>query len=92
MDMTVIPLRELQTDPEGYLGRCLDTGHAFVVELPDRRRVTVSPYDPNDNLIDELIEGNAEFQTLLAKSAASPCKSFQPAARPEAAPAADTGS
>jgi hypothetical protein len=85
MDTIVIPLRELQSDPEGYLSRCCDTGQALVVELPDGRRALIQPAEPEDDLVDELIQQNAAFQALLARSAASPRKPFVPSAGQEGA-------
>lgn len=74
--MKVIPLRELQTDTEGYLRRCLDSGQALVVELPDRGLVAIQPLEDQDDLVNELIEQNPAFQALLTKSASSPRKPF----------------
>ncbi len=78
MDTRVILLRELQTDTEGYLRRCVDSGQALVVELPDHRVVTIQPLGQDDDLISELIEHNPAFRDLLARSAAGPRKPFQP--------------
>jgi hypothetical protein len=83
MDTKVIPLRELQTDTEGYLRRCLESGQSLVVELPDSRLVAIQPLDNDDDLTNELIEHNPAFRALLAKSAASPRQPFQPATTPE---------
>jgi hypothetical protein len=83
MDMKVILLRELQTDTEGYLRRCLESGESFVVQLPDSGLVAIQPIEQNDDLVNELIERDSAFRALLAKSAASPRKPFQPAIAPE---------
>src|SRR5438105_3286405 len=77
MSTTVIPLRELQADAERLLTRCADSGDAMIVELPDRRRVRIEPVE-GDDLIDNLIEHNAEFRDLLARSAAGPFHPFPP--------------
>ncbi|MBL8799673.1 MAG: hypothetical protein JNM56_37670 [Planctomycetia bacterium] len=77
MATKIIPLHELQMDTEGYLRRCLDSGQALVVELPDHRLLSIQPVEEDDALTDELIEHNAAFQALLAKSAASPRKPFR---------------
>ncbi len=77
MAMKVIPLHELQSDTEGYLRQCCDSGQSLVVELPDRRLVAIQPVENDDDLVNELIEQNPAFQALLAKSAASPRKPFQ---------------
>ncbi len=74
--MKVIPLRELQTDTEGYLRRCLDSGQALIVESPDSRLVAIQPLEVEDDLVNELIEQNPAFQVRLAKSASSPRKPF----------------
>jgi hypothetical protein len=79
MDTKVIPLRELQSNTEGYLRECLDSGQSLVVELPDSRFVAIQPLESDDDLVNELIEYNSAFQALLARSAASPRKPFQPA-------------
>jgi hypothetical protein len=76
MATKIIPLHELTAHTEQYLKDCVESGETLVVELPDRRRVTMSPFDPDDDLVNDLIEHNAEFQALLAKSAASPRKPF----------------
>ena len=76
MDTKVIPLRELQTDTEGYLRRCLESGQSLVVEFPDSRLVAIQPLDSDEDLVNELIEEDPAFRALLAKSAASPRKPF----------------
>lgn len=76
MSTEVIPLRELEAAAEKYLAACCDTGNSLVVELPDQRRVTIQPLDEDDDLVNELIQHNPEFQALLAKSLASPKKPF----------------
>jgi hypothetical protein len=91
MDTKVIPLRELQTDPEGYLRRVSDSGEGLVVELPDNRFVSIEPLDPEDNLIEDLLEHNSAFQQLLKKSAASPRKPFQPIQTTQPAPTGQNG-
>jgi hypothetical protein len=71
MDTRVIPLSDLHADLEGMLRRCFDSGQPLVVELPDRGLIAIQPVSPEDELVDELIENNAEFRELLAKSLAS---------------------
>src|SRR2546429_667860 len=79
MDTTVIPLTELQADPEGLLTRCLDSGTRMVVELPDHRRVRIEPLeDEDDDLINDLIEHDPKFRALLARSLASGDRPFTP--------------
>jgi hypothetical protein len=36
MDTKVIPLSDLQADPEGVLSRCFDSGEPLVVALPSQ--------------------------------------------------------
>jgi len=76
MDTKVIPLRDFQADPEGVLRRCCDTGETLVVELADARLVSIQPLDDDDDLVNDLLGGNAAFQALVQKSAASPRKPF----------------
>jgi hypothetical protein len=76
MDTKVIPLSDLQADPEGVLGRCFDSGETLVVALPNRGLVTIQPVESSDDLVNELLEHNASFRELLAKSRASPREPF----------------
>ena len=81
MDIEVIPLSQLQTDAPGLLTKCCDSGQPVVVELPDHRFVAIQSLDAgdeHDTLVSDLIETNADFRALLAKSAASPRKPFAP--------------
>ena len=72
MDARVIPPSDLQADPEGVLGRCFDSGEPLIAELPDRGLLSIRPVDPDDDLVNDLIENNPSFRALLAKSIASP--------------------
>jgi hypothetical protein len=76
MDTKVIPLSDLQADPEGVLSRCFDSGETLVVALPNRGLVSIQPVESDDDLVNELIEHNAAFRELLAKSLASPREPF----------------
>lgn len=78
MDIKTIPLSQLEADPRGTLNECADSGQALVVELPDRRLVAIQTLEPSedDSLVDELLESNAAFQALVAKSKAGPRKPF----------------
>ena len=76
MDTRVIPLSDLQADLEGMLGRCYDSGQPLVVELPNRGLIAIQPVEPEDDLVNELIEHNSAFRELLAKSLASPREPF----------------
>lgn len=78
MAIKTIPLSRLEADPRGTLNECADSGQALVVELPDQRLIALQPLDPteDDELTSELLESNAAFQLLVAKSKASPRKPF----------------
>ncbi|MGO9465730.1 MAG: hypothetical protein ACLQIB_37685 [Isosphaeraceae bacterium] len=76
MDTKVIPLSELQADPEAVLRKCFDAGETLVVALPNRGLVSIQPIEPDDDLVNDLIEHNAAFRALLVKSLASPRESF----------------
>lgn len=76
MDTKVISLSDLQADPEGVLRRCYDTGQPLVVELPHRGLVSIQPVEPDDNLVNDLLEHNPAFRDLLARSLASPREPF----------------
>jgi len=78
MDIKTIPLSRLEADPEGTLSECADSGEAFVVELPGDRFVAIQPLEPGDedSLVSELLESNAGFQALVAKSKAGLRKPF----------------
>jgi hypothetical protein len=76
MDTKVIPLSDLQADPEGILRRCLDSGQTIVVELPEKGLVSIQPVDVGDDLVDQLIKHNPAFRALLEKSLASPREPF----------------
>ena len=83
MGTKVIPLRELAADLETQLSRCSDSGEAIVVELPDKRQLRIEPLAADDDLVDDLIANNADFQALLDRSAVAPRKPFVPSAPPE---------
>ena len=74
MDTKVIPLSDLQADPEGVLRRCYDSGQTLVVELPDRGLISIRPLEEDDDLVNQLIEHNPAFRELLARSIASPSR------------------
>ena len=77
MDIEVIPLSQLQTDPRAILSKCCDSGQPVVVELPDQRLVAIQslePTDANDTLVSDLLESNPSFRALIEKSKASPRK------------------
>lgn len=78
MAIKTIPLSRLETDLKKTLSDCADSGQTLVIELPDHRLVAIQSLDPSDDdsLIDELLISNPEFQALVAKSRASPRKTF----------------
>lgn len=76
MDTKVIPLSDLQADPEGVLRRCSDLGEPIVVELPNRGLISIRPVDEDDDLVNQLIVHNPAFREPLAKSIASPREPF----------------
>lgn len=81
MAIKTIPLSQLEADPKGTMNNCADSGQTLVIELPDHRLLAVQPLDPtdeDDDLVSELLESNAAFQALVAKSKASPRKPFVP--------------
>jgi len=78
MDIAMIPLSQLQTDRQGLLTECCDSGRPLVVELPDHRRVSIQSLEPDsdDSLVSDLLENNRSFRALVEKSKASPRKAF----------------
>jgi hypothetical protein len=71
MDTRVIPLSDLQADPEGVLSRCYDSGQSLVVEPPNHGLVSIQPVESDDDLVNDLIQHNPKFRALLEKSLAS---------------------
>jgi hypothetical protein len=80
MDTKTIPLDRLETNLRATLFECADSGQAVVVELPDQRLIAIQSLNPaeDDLLVDNLLQSNPEFQTLVAKSKASARKPFPP--------------
>jgi len=78
MAIKTIPLSRLETDLKNTLNECAESGETLVVELPGQRLLAIQPLDPSedDSLMDELLASNPEFQSLVAKSKASPRKPF----------------
>ena len=78
MAIKTIPLSRLETELEKTLNECGESGDTVVVEMPDQRLFAIQALDPreHDNLIDDLIASDSKFRSLLAKSKASPRKSF----------------
>jgi hypothetical protein len=80
MAIETIPLSRLEASLRATLDECANSGRAVVVELPDHRLVAIQALEPpdDDSLTDELLQSNAAFQALIAKSAASKRKPFTP--------------
>lgn len=79
MNIKTIPLSHLETNLEQTLRDCADAGETLVVELSDHQLFAIQPLEmaDDDSLIDNLIEKNAEFRALIAKSKASGRKPFR---------------
>ena len=79
MATKTIPLSQLEADPKGTMNECANSGQTLVIEMPDHRLIALQPLDPTDegdDLVSELLESNAAFQALVAKSKRSPRKPF----------------
>lgn len=78
MSTTVIPASRLLPDPVLALSDIADGGRAVVFELPDGRRLAVSPAvkREDDDFMDRLIESNADFRQLLVVAAGEARKPF----------------
>ncbi len=78
MGTKMIPLSRLEADPKGTLAECCESGQAIVVELPDHRLVAIQSLEATDDdpLVSDLLESNAAFRALVAKSKASRRKPF----------------
>ena len=78
MGIKMIPLSRLEADPRGTLNECLNSVESLVVELPDHRLVSIQALEPagDDSLMDELLQSNSSFRTMVEKSKASPRRPF----------------
>jgi hypothetical protein len=78
MGIKTNPLSRLEADPRGTMSECADSGQAVVVGLPGDRFVAIQPVEPgeDDSLVSELLESNAAFRGLVAKSKAGARKPF----------------
>ena len=76
--LKTIPFSRLETDLKKTLNECSQSGLTVVVEMPDHRLLTIQPLDPteDDELVNELLESNAAFRALVAKSKASRRKPY----------------
>ena len=75
-----IPFHRLETETEKTLNECADSGETVIVEMPDGRLLTIQSLEPgaDDDLANELLASNPEFQALVAKSIAGSRKPFVP--------------
>ncbi len=80
MAIKTIPLSQLEADPRGTLTECADSGVPLVIELPGHGWVAIQPLDAahDDSLVNDLLESNPAFQSLVEKSKGSPRKPFLP--------------
>jgi hypothetical protein len=80
MGIKTVPLSRLEAHLRETLSECADSGQTFVIELPDQRLVAIQALEPSedDGLVDELLASSPAFQSLVAKSKASPRKPFGP--------------
>ena len=81
MSIKTIPLSRLQDSLQATLNECADPGDTVVVELPDRRLVTIQSLDAaeDDSLIDDLLQSNPGFRAMIARSKAGPRRAFRSA-------------
>jgi hypothetical protein len=84
MSIKTIPLSRLEASLQQTLNECVDSGNPIIVELPNHRLLAIHPLDgdEDDDLIDNLLASNAEFQALVTESKNSPRKPFVPSAIP----------
>lgn len=76
MTTKVISLNEFEQGLRGVLESCTEPGQSVVIELPNQRRVSIQNWDEEDDLIDRLLENNAEFREMAKKSFAGPRRPF----------------
>lgn len=76
MTTKVMSLSELEHGLRGILESCSEPGQSVVIELPNKRRVSIQNWDHNDDLVDRLLENNAEFREMAQKSFSGPRKPF----------------
>ncbi len=78
MAIKTISLSRLESQLQETLNECARSGETLVVELPDQRLLAIQSLDPqeNDSLIDELLDSNSKFRSLVAQSKTSARKPF----------------
>ncbi|HYE19276.1 MAG TPA: hypothetical protein VEA69_12575 [Tepidisphaeraceae bacterium] len=79
-----ISVSDLQANLQTTLSECADSGDTLVVEVPDRRLVTIQPLEAGDNdaLVDRLIEMNPAFREMIERSKRGGRRPFVPSASP----------
>lgn len=85
MSIKTIPLSRLQDNLQQTLNDCADSGDTVVVELPDRRLVTIQSLNApeDDALVDNLLQSNPAFQAMVARSKTGTRRAFIPAPKEE---------
>jgi hypothetical protein len=80
-DTKTTPLSRLETNLQATLLDCANSGQVVVVKLPDERLIAIQSLETteDDSLVDDLLESNHEFRSLLVKSKASARKTSPPA-------------
>jgi hypothetical protein len=70
MPIKTIPFSRLEMDLKATLNECAISGETLVVEMPDQRLLTIQSLDPqaDDELVNELLASNPQFQELVSKS------------------------
>ena len=78
MAIKTIPLSSLPAELQTTLNECADSGQTVVIELPDHRLVALQPLDlgEDDSLVDELLNSDAAFRAVVAKSKEGTRKPF----------------
>lgn len=82
MTTKVISLDEFEQGLRGVLESCSLPGQSVVIELPNQRRVSIQNWDADDDLVDRLLENNAEFREMAQKSFSGPRRPFPIATQP----------
>ena len=78
MPTKTIPLSRLETNLRATLDECAASGEGVIVQLPGDRMVYIQAVGEggDDELTSDLLETSADFRALVARSKASPRKSF----------------
>jgi len=78
MAIKTIPLSRLEANLRAALNECADSGYPLAVELPDQRLLAIQLLETadDDSLVDDLLQSNPEFQSLVERSKVGPRKRF----------------